>query len=190
MTILGILPQVWFPVITLIVGAVLKALFDWLTERSAWKRDSEARREQRADVLRLKRADFQHTTLLEFQDILGQMIRKTGEAHHHDVMNSRKAGKWQKELLGDELNDELANLQRSFAKLRVRIRDDLIRNVSMQFSTHSVEVLMARDQGASDVAIMRMGESLEVLNERIGELLRLIEEDEDRVLGSSVSFRI
>src|SRR5215831_5411276 len=64
MVILGIPPETWFPVVTLITGVMLKAVFDMMTDRRTALREREARRDQRRDALRLKRVEFQRATLM------------------------------------------------------------------------------------------------------------------------------
>lgn len=43
--------QTWFPVVTLVLGLVLKGAFDALTDRRTRERERKARREQRRDAI-------------------------------------------------------------------------------------------------------------------------------------------
>jgi hypothetical protein len=67
MDILGVKPETWFPVVTLIVGAVGKGFGDFLNDKRKTKAEKEARHEQRLDALRLRRVEFQRSTLLDLQ---------------------------------------------------------------------------------------------------------------------------
>src|SRR4051794_25780939 len=105
MTVLGVPPQVWFPVITLIIGAILKGIFDLVADYRRAHREREARREHRDEAISFRRAEFQRTTLLELQENVAILMRFAAQAHHHDVMAYRQSGKWQRALLSPELNE-------------------------------------------------------------------------------------
>jgi hypothetical protein len=57
----------WFPVVTLVAGAVLGYLADFLRETKA---DSRQRKQARRD--------FDRQTLIDFQDALANLARATG----------------------------------------------------------------------------------------------------------------
>lgn len=67
MAILGVSPEVWFPVASLALGAILKAVFDVFSERRGLRRDFSLREEERRQTLKLKRLEFQHVTLWNFR---------------------------------------------------------------------------------------------------------------------------
>ncbi|WP_069057795.1 hypothetical protein [Sinorhizobium sp. RAC02] len=148
---LGISPDVWFPVITLIVGASLKVVFDVLAERRAFRRERLGREEQRRDSLRLRRLDFQHATLLEFQDVVSRLARFFGRAHHHDVMSFRASEQWGKSLLGEEVNQGITNEQGAFSRLRVRIKDEETRQLALAFSESGQRLFLRRMRRMHDV---------------------------------------
>lgn len=80
--ILGVSPEIRFPVITLIVGVVLKGIFDAITDGRAERREKDARRALRLDAFRQRRDEFQRATLLELQEVVARLVRFAGRAHH------------------------------------------------------------------------------------------------------------
>ncbi|MCZ4432047.1 hypothetical protein O3S81_20260 [Agrobacterium sp. SOY23] len=182
MALLGVSPEAWFPIITLLVGALLKGVFDILTERRAERREARLRREQRRDALQLKRAEFQHATLVEFQEATGRLVRLFGRAHFVDEMHFRETGKWKGARLPSDLDQDLANEQAIFARLRVRIRDEKTRKLAADFSDLAIGAIMSKDQDDARAAMMAMTDRMVELTERVGELIRDLESDEDALV--------
>jgi hypothetical protein len=180
MVILGIPPETWFPVVTLIIGAVLKAVFDMMTDRRTALRDREARRDQRRDALRLKRVEFQRATLLELQEAISQLARFAGQAQHHDLLAYRGSGAWQKQPLTEEVNQGFLSAQTSVGRLRVRVRDPRVRQLAERLSTECTNVVLSTNEGASEHALRDVMSALADLQEQIGAILRNLDDDEDR----------
>lgn len=173
---------VWFPVVTLIVGAALKGLFDALTDRRALHREREARREQRLDAIRLRRTQFERETLLELQDVVLKLARHTGRGNYEDVVAHHKSGNWRKALLSDEVNKGSQEAQASLNRLRVRVRDEEIRRLAATFSETCAQVFMSSSKEAADEALARMSNQFIELQERVGDVLRSLDEYEDDIV--------
>jgi hypothetical protein len=183
MTFLGVSSEAWFPVITLIAGAILKGIFDLLAEKRAERRELRIRRQERQDVLRLKRGEFQHSTLLEFQEVLSRLVRFIGRAHHVDEMHFRETGKWKGALLPEDVDQGIATEQALFARLRVRIRDDETRKMASALSDIMIAALFSRDKDEARAKMMAITDQLIELTERVGGLLRKLEIDEDEMVA-------
>lgn len=184
---LGIPPEVWFPVITLIVGALLKGTFDVLAERRAFRRDRLSREEGRREDLRLRRLEFQHSTLLEFQEVVGRLSRFVGRAHHQDTMDFKTTGIWGRSKLGEEVNQGLFAEQAAFSKLRVRIKDEETRRLALSLSDTAIAATLARSESDAKNLMMKLTDYLVQLNERIGIVLRELEVDEDQVVDQKAT---
>ena len=106
-----------------------------------------------------------------------QVARAAGEMHHHDVMSLRRTGKWQKELYGEELsqNARLANARTMM--LAVRVRDDVIREITGEFKAHAADAGRCLSQEKAEQHLSGMGDQFEKLNRRIGELLRTLDDE-------------
>lgn len=177
----GVPSETWFPVITLIIGALLKGTFDALTDRRIEKRERAARRERRLDEIQLRRANFQRATLLELQEAISQLARFTGKSHHLDVVAHRKTGKWQKQYLPEDLGEGLLVANTNVSRLRVRVRDEEIRRLAESFSKNCADIAVSGGEAVAEKTLRQMGSVLVELHERIGLVLRNLDDDEDRV---------
>jgi hypothetical protein len=147
----------WFPVVTLLLGAVGGYLADALRDKRATRREAAAaeRADRREWATAQRQRDvardaFQRETLIELQDWLGKLGRATGASMHHDEMEFRSSGQWGRSLLGEEWNrahhEALVNVNR----LRVRVLDDDVRQVVQEFSSVCVDVLLGSPADMSD----------------------------------------
>lgn len=82
-----------FPVATLLLGYLTKAVSDWIQHRRTTEREREARREARLEKLAERRITFQRQTLLDLQEAMMQLIRSAGATHFQEVAAFRKDGK-------------------------------------------------------------------------------------------------
>lgn len=187
---MGISSASWFPVLTALVGFVTASISDWLRDRRASAREREAaeanrtreregreaaRREQRFE----RRAAFQRQTLLDLQEAVQKLVRTTGEMKHHDTMAVRAGGEWGKQLLGEDLNNRshLTNVQTTM--LGVRVRDESVRNLLRELREECMHSQLAGSEAEAERALVKAASIFEKLNERIGELLRKLDDDEE-----------
>ena len=175
--------QVWFPVVTLVVGALLKGIFDMLSDRRSHRREREARYEQRRDALALRRAEFQRETLLKLQDVISQMTRLTGRINHEDVMAFRQSGAWRQNRLPEDVNQGYLEATMQMGQLRVRVRDDSIRELAAHFSSTCAGVGMATSEDESRALIDEIVSVRDQLVERLGAVLRSLDDGEDQILA-------
>ena len=191
----------WFPVVTLLLGFFTKSLSDWAQHRHTTEREREAREAARREQRFQQRIAFQRQTLLDLQDALMQLARTTGEMHFHDKKAFRETGRWQKQLYGEDLaeRDRVANART--AMLGVRVADASVRDLLQQFKNQCTASILSENEEASECSLRKMGLVFESLNQRIGEILRKLEEDEEAndgrgnspiskpgVIGSSETF--
>lgn len=172
--IIGIKPEVWFPVVTLILGALAKGVGDWLLESRKAQTDREARREVRDEEVRAKMLEFQRVNLLEVQEAAQALARATGKAQHDDLMAFRKTGVWGKNLYSEEASQGSLDGHIRLTRLRVRVADDEIRSLIEQFSSSCSRHVFCKSESAGEAC---MGEAMDIfqrLNERIGVVLRSI----------------
>jgi hypothetical protein len=140
------------------------------------------RHDQRRDALRRTHIEFQRATLLELQAAIQQLARFTGQAHHQDVMASRATGAWRKQPLTKEVDDGFLRARTSIILLRVRVRDEEIRRLAELFSSACVAVMYSETEGAAHDALqLRVIPAVTDLHERIGAVLRSLDDDEDRI---------
>lgn len=167
--------SVW-PAITLLLGYAAKAVEDWVRDNRTYKREQAARLESRRDKLQERRADFQRETLLALQDECWKLQRACGRSHHEDTLSFRETGQWGTTQLSEEANTGAFESTKNIGRLRVRVHDENVRSLAAQMTSKVSETLLARSKEDAD---LRLSESMEIakeLNERIGFLIRSIDD--------------
>lgn len=162
----------WFPVLTLVLGAVLKGLGDVVIEGRKARAEREARAEERKDAAAARWAQFQREALLELQDAAQALARATGRAHHDDTMAYRHTGVWGKNKVSPEANDGALDGHTKLAKFLVRVDDEEVRRLARDLSTACASHAISKSEADAQHV---MGQGIELsaqLHERIGELLR------------------
>jgi hypothetical protein len=179
----------WFPLLTALGGYLTSAVTEYLRDRRARERDrataaamSEREREARAAATRLqlfqRRSDFQRETLLSLQDAVAQLARAAGRMHHPDEMEYRRTGQWGGHLFPEDLNDSAHQAGVKTLMLMVRVRDDKVREMMKTFRDHANQVGICRTEIESRLALEGMSAALDPLHERIGMVLRILDEEE------------
>jgi hypothetical protein len=164
------------------VSVLLGFATSWLSARyqntATVKRERESRLAARSDQLAERRAEFQRQTLIELQDAVFDLMRATGAMHHQDEMAFRKTGQWQKQLLADELDQKALMSNRRTLMFKVRVRDGSLREMVGKLSNLSAQVAISIDRDHSNEAMTEAGELFGKVQERIGELMRTIDDEE------------
>jgi hypothetical protein len=170
----------WFPVLTLIIGYGAKSFSEWIEHMRTTKREREARDESRRNQLFERRTSFQRQTLLDLQEACMQLARTTGAMHHLDSMAYRSSGKWHKQLFPSDLDEEHRLTQARTLMLAVRVRDDSVRELVDKLKSLCFETGVSATQEDSDHAITSATHAHKELNQRIGELLRALDDADER----------
>jgi hypothetical protein len=168
----------WFPVVTLLIGFATKSVSDWFEHRRSIRREREAREALRRDQFFERRTSFQRQTLLDLQDASMQLVRSVGAIHHQDKMIYASTNQWGKQRVGDDLSETNRLAQARTGMLGPRVRDGTVRELVSKLKTHSVEVLRSEtleDSERADLALIIIHDKL---NERIGEVLRNLDDIE------------
>ena len=168
---------------TFLAGFGAKWWAEIVQHRHITERERGARREARRDLLLQRRHDFQRQTLLDLQSTCVKLVRTAGQTNHHDTMECRSKGKWVRGLLPEDVSDESLLAQQQLSILRVRSRDQKVRDLAAKIKEFAAEVSVAETKAASDNALRLAFESHMALNERIGELLREMEDEEIAATG-------
>jgi len=178
----------WLPLITAILGFLFGGLSEWLRDRRAHRRElesqertavreREARDALRRDQLMERRNNFQRETLLELQIEMAKLMRATGEANHHDVMAHRAEGEWQRQLYPAELDTRIHVGMTKGTMLGVRIRDELVRELVTEMKSECARTVHCKSEQEAEHAINEASSYYVKLNDRIGELLRKLDDD-------------
>ncbi|MEJ0047153.1 MAG: hypothetical protein WDN04_14325 [Rhodospirillales bacterium] len=171
----------WFPVLTLLLGFGTKSLADWWQDRRLTQREREAREAAQRERLLERRVEFQRETLLALQDAVMSLTRATGAANHQDEIAARDNGQWQKQLLPDDLDEQLRQAQALCSILASRVRDQKIRELTDALKGVCATAAMSRSQRDAADAIQGMGLVFQELNATVGALLRELDDAEGQV---------
>lgn len=175
----------WFPVVTLLIGYATKSLTDWFDHKRKSKQEKEAREFIRRDKVIERRTEFQRKTLLEFQDVIIDLARTTGQMQFHDIRTFRATGQWQKQLYPEDLAEANRLAMARISTLGVRIRDAHARELTERLKTHCAQVGATRTENESRNEMTEMTFAFEALSQRIGELLRQLDDFDDQMTESS-----
>lgn len=170
----------WVPLVTAFAGYAAGFITEWFRDGRVSERERQARQAARREQRFERRTTFQRQTLLDLQEAVMKVLRTTGEMHHQDEMASRAGAEWGKQLFEGDLSERsrLANAQTTL--LGVRIRDESVRNLLKEVKKYSAEVTHSRSKGDADRAALALVSEFDKLNNRIGEVLRKLDDDEDQ----------
>jgi hypothetical protein len=94
-------------------------------------------------------------------------------------MEYRKTGIWRGQRIPADLSDDAHQANVAIMILTPRVRDDRIREMTKSSRSYVGSVVMSQTREAAMEALEKMINALEPLHERIGEVLRKMDDDED-----------
>lgn len=175
-------PSVWFPVVTLVVGALLKGGFDFVTEGRKVAAEKAIRLEKRKEAILMQRIESQRKTLGELQAALSDLVRYASLGHLSDAKVFRETGVWGRGVLSEQLTEETRATFREVSLLRVRVHDERLRVIVADLSSLCSRIPIAISFEDSQRAVLDAGNLFVDANELIGEALRALEKDEQALL--------
>lgn len=113
-----------------------------------------------------------------------KLTRAAGKMNHLGEMEFRKTGKWGAHLFPDDLSDAAHQASVTILVLTARVRDEGIRKMVESFRSYANRVGISPTKETDREALAKMAELLQPLHERVGEVLRKLDDDED-VLNSA-----
>ena len=169
----------WFPVFTAFLGFVMAWISEWFRDRRTATREREGRDAARRLQLFERRTNFQRETLLNLQDAVAKLARAAGRMNFLDEMEYRKTGKWGGFLFPEDLDQDAHQANVTTMLLTSRVRDDHIRQMANELRGHASRVGISPSKEDETKALESMGALLEPLYERIGGVIRKLDDDED-----------
>jgi DNA-binding HxlR family transcriptional regulator len=103
-------------------------------------------------------------------------------------MAYRSTGKWGKQLLSDELDEGARLAQARTGMLAARVRDDTTRELTDKLKNRASDAIVARTPEDSERAEIDVTLIYTELNQRIGEVLRKLDDAEQVDLPASSTF--
>ena len=178
----AISPSVWFPVVTLVIGVLLKALFDAWTENRRSALDKLLRVEKRKEIILLQRIDLQRKALGDLQIALTDMMRGTAVTHLADVKSLGQTGEWGA-IQPSDVGDASRAAFREVTIMKVRVRDERVRSLVDEIASLCSAVGYAQTFEEAEEAFFLAGSLYTGVNEAIGESLRALENDEQALFA-------
>ena len=176
-------PSVWFPVVTLVAGIFLKAIFDAWSENRKARFDKEVRAERRKEIILLQRIDLQRKALGDLQVALAEMVRSTSVIQTHDTKMYRENGEWGASPTPEGVSENSMKNFRAVTLMKVRVSDESVRSLSGQLSALCTKVTLSRTEYESEEAWQAAAVFYSDINEKIGEALRALESEEQALLS-------
>jgi len=166
---------VW-PAITLFVGFFSSAALDFFRDQRLTSRERAARdADNRAKRIE-SRNMFQKENLLQLQEECMKLARATGAINHNDIMVYKSTGEWRKNLTPDDWGDEHLQALQRINILSSRVSDEQVRQAVNNFKGQAVSVLESDTREAGDRSLHQMANIFVELNEKIGTVIRKIDE--------------
>ena len=174
---IGLSAATWLPIATLVLGYILKSIADVVQHKWTLEKDREARTATRQDKQFERRNTFQRETLLALQETSMDLARMAGQMHHLDTMAFRQTGKWQEQLFSEELAEGHRAAMARANLLAVRVRDDQVRQLVSDFRSCVARAGVCGSQAEGDAVLRATNEVVATLNERIGQILRQLDDE-------------
>ncbi len=131
------------------------------------------------DQAKDRRINFQRETLLDLQDAVMQLSRAAGSVYHHHFAAHARTAEWHKEPLPDDLNESFRLSQVRTSVLAARVRDESVRQL-VQVAKSEATAIAITDRGTESIrAFAGASATCDRLNDRIGELLREMDDESD-----------
>ena len=175
-------PTVWFPVVTLVIGVLLKAVFDALTENRKAIIDKASRVEKRKEIILLQRIDSQRKALGDLQIAVADLVRSTNLLQMHDIQSHRITDTWGEVEAPAEL-DELSRTNfRAVTLMKVRVSDEKVRQAANDLTARCSKMAFTKTKEDAHQVMVSVAVLYSEINETIGESLRALEQDEQALL--------
>ena len=140
-------PALW-GLIGTVVGAAASIGTTWLTNKNAANLQTAARN---AELLENKRA-FQRETIVELQDAFHNAIRNISVAHLEDRRAHASGAPWGKDLLPNDLSEQIRLSNRRVMLLVERVHNDQLRDLVKSVLAEANAVTTATSSEAEAVA--------------------------------------
>jgi hypothetical protein len=169
-----------FTVLALLLGYGIKYFEDRVQHNRTLDRERETRRALRQDAIAERRTQFQRQTLLDLQPALLDLARQAGKMHLHDLTDYRTTGVFHSKAYPDDVNENFRAATALTSMLAVRVNDDIVRVLISAFKSAASDIGDAESPDDSDSDFQTMSTLFVELQERIGVVLRALDEDDTK----------
>ena len=175
-------PTVWFPVVTLVIGISLKAIFDALTENRKVALERESRVERRKEIILLQRIDLQRKALGDLQIALSDLMRSVSVQQQYLRKKYRETGFWGESDAPPSVDETARTNFRAVTLMKVRVGNDEIRELAEKLSSSCSTITLVDSDEVGQALYNTSALMYSEINEKIGCALRALEHDEQALL--------
>jgi hypothetical protein len=158
----------------------MKYFEDWVQHNRTLERERETRSALRQDAIAERRTQFQRQTLLDLQPALMDLARHTGKMHLHDLRGYRATNRFHAELYPSDVDEGFRSTSALISMLAVRVNDAKVRVLTAAFKKAASDVGVATNPTDSDSSVDTMSQLFVELQERVGVVLRELDEDDSK----------
>lgn len=159
-------------VIGVVIGGVITGLTTlgvaWVRSNAEQDLDSAKRKDDR----RLALDQFQRETLLELQDVIGEVARAAARIHLRDQEHFRETGDWEDTLIAEELDESARATNQRVNALKTRVVDEPARTLVGTILAAQFAIVTAQSEADSIAAMQQVTRQTAAFLDRSGELIR------------------
>lgn len=163
-------------VLSVVSGGAVVIITQWLADSRLHRRERARRAEDRADRIAMRQSDFQRETLLGLQVAAQKMMRNTGATFHRWSVALRGGTPWGAGRLPENLEEEGLRWRTETMLLASRVRNADVRNLADLLREHCTAFDLSKTEPQGEAAMAAAGRTHEMLIQRIGQLIREIDD--------------
>jgi hypothetical protein len=165
----------FLPIITLIIGLIVKPITDWIDYTRTREHERDVREETRRDQLYERRNTFQRQTLLDLQEANWQLLVATTEAATARAAEFKRTGSWTEFTLANSGEQIRLAIARA-GILEVRVSDKSVRELMEKAAICAREAFAIKNEQHLAAQVQSLTGIFDKINERIGDLLLQLDE--------------
>ena len=158
-------------IIGAIVGAAASIVTTIINSRKEVKIQKDLDLFKREEISR----EFQRNNLLKLQDVIHDYMRNIAKANIEDSRHFKNEGAWQKNMLGEPLNEDIRLNTREIMILEERIINDKLRDDINKFRMLGGSYFLSQTETEGLRIMSDLGNEFPILNSCIGRNFRKLQ---------------
>ena len=151
-----------------LVGGCVSIATTTISARNASKIHSLKTKDEREERARA----FQRETLLITQETLQDLMRLASRIYLADKISFRRNGKWDKNIIDDDLDESFRATNQKLSCQIQRIFDESLRNKLKDQHALISNISLSESEIDAEIALHAAGGNFEIVTEELGALLR------------------
>jgi prefoldin subunit 5 len=170
----------WFvPMITAFIGFASGILTEWFRDARAYRRERAARLADRDETRNERRYSFQRQSLIDLQDAICELMGEVRLGQGQRTAQALVGKSWDDTRVSVENAQKMMTSRDRLVTLQARISDDLTRALTKALLVSVGSVIAAKSKENATEALGTVKDVLDGVSERIGTVLRTLDDAED-----------